>query len=61
MPRIIVVSDMAVGASRVLFSERVEATNLASEHFRLQLAERLGWAVGDAHRLEAAQPPGVAP
>jgi hypothetical protein len=62
MPRIIVASsDVAGAATEALLSERVEAANFANEHFRNQLVERLGWAVGDADRLEDAQRREVAP
>jgi hypothetical protein len=35
-----------------MFTERVSASDFESEHFRTQLAERLGWAVGDAAAVE---------
>jgi hypothetical protein len=54
VPRIIVVSDAPGSEPQVLLSERIHAANLASEHFRDQLAERLGWAVADASRIEYA-------
>ena len=43
------------GASRqtgVVWRERVNADDLASEHFAAQLVERLGWAVADADAAE---------
>lgn len=38
----------------VLLSERVNLADFESEHFRAQLVERLGWAVGDADTAEHA-------
>ena len=32
----------------VMLSERISVADLASEHFRAQLLERVSWAVGDA-------------
>ena len=43
------------GTSRqtgVVWRERVNADDLASEHFATQLVERLGWAVADADAAE---------
>ncbi len=43
------------GASRqtgVVWRERVNVDDLASEHFAAQLVERLGWAVADADAAE---------
>ena len=54
MPRIIVTADWPTdgGDRPVMFTERVSASDFGSEHFRTQLAERLGWAVGDAAAVE---------
>jgi hypothetical protein len=54
MPQIIVVADTPDegGAAQVMFRERVTRRDFDSGHFSTQLAERLGWAVGDAHAVE---------
>ncbi len=43
-------SDRGEGA--VTLRERINVSDLASEHFATRLLERLNWAVGDAHRAE---------
>lgn len=45
MPRVLVTADDGT----VFWDERVTVTHFESDHFRKQLAERLGWAVDDAH------------
>ena len=50
MPRIIVVTDRPTDI--VMLSERITIADLASEHFRARLLERLSWAVGDADAAE---------
>jgi hypothetical protein len=57
MPQIIVVADTPGegGAAQVMFRERVTRRDFDSGHFATQLAERLGWAVGDAHAAEQAK------
>ena len=50
MPRIIVTADGPTG--NVMLSERINATDLESGHFRAQLVERLAWAIGDACAAE---------
>lgn len=54
MPQIIVTADTPGegGAEQVMFRERVTKRDFESGHFATQLAERLGWAVGDAHAVE---------
>ena len=54
MPQIIVTADTPGegGAEQVMFRERVSKRDFESGHFATQLAERLGWAVGDAHAVE---------
>jgi hypothetical protein len=54
MPRIIVTADRPTdgGDRPVMFTERVSESDFESEHFRTQLVERLGWAVGDAAAVE---------
>ena len=54
MPQIIVTADhgAAFGEGAVMFRERVTVADLESDHFAMQLVERLGWAVGDADEVE---------
>ena len=55
MPQIIVAEDRgaAFGEGAVTFRERVNVTDFESEHFAMQLIERLGWAVEDADQEES--------
>jgi hypothetical protein len=39
-----------------MLRERVNVADFESDHFAAQLVERLGWAVIDAHEVEADQP-----
>src|ERR1700741_3759158 len=39
----------------VMLRERVNPDHFESEPFRAQLAERLAWAVGDAHAIEQSR------
>jgi hypothetical protein len=54
MPQIIVIADSPAedGTAQVMFRERVTKRDFESGHFAAQLAERLGWAVGDAHAID---------
>ena len=54
MPQIVVTSNPAERGqnSEVMLRERVGAADFESAHFKAQLLERLGWAVGDAHAAE---------
>lgn len=52
MPQILVVADSSQGSGEVVYRERVARSCLESEHFADQLLERVGWAVGDADKLE---------
>jgi hypothetical protein len=54
MPQIIVMADEHGNSNgpAVMFTERVTARDFESGHFKRQLAERLEWAVGDAHAVE---------
>ena len=54
MPQIIVTADRMPEheESAVMLRERVTATDFESDHFALQLVQRLGWAVSDAHEAE---------
>ncbi|HEX2706912.1 MAG TPA: hypothetical protein VHM66_02755 [Solirubrobacterales bacterium] len=53
MPQIIVLTELDedTGAD-VVYRERVSLSDFESDHFSTQLAERVGWAVLDADRLE---------
>jgi hypothetical protein len=58
MPQIVVTST-PTGPDRdvaVMLRERIATADLESAHFRKQLIERLGWAVGDAHDAEESHP-----
>jgi hypothetical protein len=52
MPQLLVVTDSAESAGTVVYRERVLSTDLESDHFSGQLVERVGWAVGDADKIE---------
>lgn len=54
MPQIIVIADSPAedGTAQVMLRERVTERDFESGHFAAQLAERLGWAVGDAHAID---------
>lgn len=53
MPQILVVTETPEeNTKEVVYSERVAHSDFDSAHFSGQLAERMGWAVLDAHRLE---------
>lgn len=58
MPQIIVTADTADGRGdgAVMLRERVNVTDFESQHFAIQLLERLGWAVGDADEAERERP-----
>ena len=53
MARVIVTGEDGVEWMR----ERVNATELASDHFRTCLAERVAWAVEDAQSNDSADEP----
>jgi hypothetical protein len=54
MPQIIVAADRgaAFGEGAVTFRETVNVADFESQHFAMQLVERLGWAVEDADHAE---------
>jgi hypothetical protein len=54
MPHIIVTADRADdrGEGAVMLRERVNLADFDSEHFAVQLVQRLGWAVSDADEAE---------
>ncbi len=60
MPQILIVTDDAEETARtVVYRERIAPSDFDSTHFTGQLAERVGWAVSDADRLEHADGQGV--
>lgn len=53
MPQIIVMAKGTDGTDEaVLLRERVSVADFESDHFAVQLVERLGWAVSDASEVE---------
>ena len=53
MPQIVVVADSPTDAAgKVVYRERISASDLESDHFSGQLVQRVGWAVSDANELE---------
>jgi hypothetical protein len=53
MPQILIVTDSPNHiTSTVVYRERVDHSDLESNHFSGQLVERVGWAVDDAEALE---------
>lgn len=55
MPQILIVTESPEETPRtVVYRERIAPSDFDSAHFSGQLAERVGWAVSDAERLEHA-------
>jgi hypothetical protein len=55
MPQILIVTESPEETpSTVVYRERVALSDFDSAHFTDQLAERVGWAVSDADRLESS-------
>jgi hypothetical protein len=54
MPQILIVTDLHgdTGSNDVVYRERINLSDLESDHFSGQLVERVGWAVLDADALE---------
>ena len=54
VPQILVVSNPAGDAEQgaVMLRERIADADFESGHFKVQLLERLSWAVEDAHTAE---------
>ena len=53
MPQIIVMAEGTDGTDEaVLLRERVSVADFESNHFAVQLVERIGWAVSDASEVE---------
>ena len=63
MPQIIVTADHPTdgGDRPMMFTERVNVQDFESDHFRAQLVERLGWAVGDADAVNQRHDPAEQP
>lgn len=63
MPHIIVVADGQTNPEdgAVMLRERISSGDLESQHFGVQLLERLEWAVGDAHEVEQMGPEAPTP
>ena len=60
MPQILIVTDDSEETARtVVYRERIAPSDFDSTHFTGQLAERVGWAVSDADRLEHRDAQGV--
>ncbi|GEM_PF-3143415 len=54
MPEVLVTTTAAKEDDGIiLLRERVRSSDFETEHFRRQLAERIGWAVADAELLES--------
>jgi hypothetical protein len=57
MPQILIVTDSPEESpATVVYRERIAPSDFESTHFTGQLAERVGWAVSDADRLEHPSP-----
>ena len=55
MPQLLIVTESPEQTpSTVVYRERVALSDFDSAHFTDQLAERVGWAVSDADRLESS-------
>jgi hypothetical protein len=53
MPQILIATnDQQESASTVVYRERIDLSDLESDHFSAQLVERVGWAVLDADEIE---------
>jgi hypothetical protein len=52
MAQILVVASPRDDDGTVVYRERIDTSDLESEHFSGQLVERVGWAVVDAEELE---------
>jgi len=59
MPQILVEADRRADDdnSTIVYRERINLSDLESDHFSGQLVERVGWAVLDADELERTEDP----
>jgi hypothetical protein len=56
MPQILVEADRSGDSdSTIVYRERINLSDLESDHFSGQLVERVGWAVLDADELERGE------
>lgn len=55
MPQLLVVTDLPEAGGKVVYRERITRSDFESGHFTGQLAERLDWAVRDAHELASRE------
>ncbi|HEY5816372.1 MAG TPA: hypothetical protein VIS95_08545 [Solirubrobacterales bacterium] len=56
MPQILIEADRRdENDNTVVYRERINLSDLESEHFSGQLVERVGWAVLDADELERTE------
>jgi hypothetical protein len=58
MPQLLVITDLPEAGGKVVYRERIVSSDFESRHFTGQLAERLGWAVRDAHELAGREEDG---
>jgi hypothetical protein len=58
VPQILIVTDNPEESpDTVVYRERIAPSDFESSHFTGQLAERVGWAVSDADRIEHSSAP----
>jgi hypothetical protein len=57
MPQVLVVADASPDedVGKVVYRERVAPSDMESDHYSEQLAERVGWAVLDADEIESEE------
>jgi len=53
MPQLLISTDRSgEDAGKVVYRERINLSDLESDHFSNQLVERVGWALHDADEIE---------
>lgn len=53
MPQLLISTDRSgEDAGQVVYRERINLSDLESDHFSHQLVERVGWALRDADEIE---------
>lgn len=52
MPQLSISTDRNGEAAKVVYRERINLSDLESDHFSHQLVERVGWALHDADAIE---------
>jgi len=57
MPQILIEADRRADgdSNTIVYRERINLSDLESDHFSGQLVERVGWAVLDADELERGE------